>query len=460
MNYLFAHVIFFVYLCALFVHMTKKKIIILQENLFANTDANSKLVFRLCEQLLKIGYNVSVLGIANHEAEQVEEYKGIHLIHEPDNRAKEVRQLKDRLGRFHWLRYVIRPRSIWYRINNDRYTPFYLETRSWLRKHTHEYDALIACCSPYYPLALAAEVADRIPVIFYKIDPVGSWPDKSNGDAALSTIENEIKWDNVAARIIMPDVVYRDYMRLPTKVNGGKVAVVQFPNVRRFEIGDWRFEIGDWGLNNENQVNLFFIGKFYATIRHPQYLFDLMEALGGTGIVLHIVGPINYMGFDKEYIEKYFTNKIENIRFHGAVPPNEADALLTKADGLVHLGNSVDTAMPSKILDYISSGKPILNICKIPTCPTLSLMERYPIGLTIFEQSDVSDQYSVVSCRSSVISEEIVEQVKEFCITNKGKQIPYEQIEKLYPECTIEYVGNQFDETIQAAINEFKTNKI
>lgn len=458
MAYALAYVIFFLYLCALFVRMTKKKILILQEDLFAIPDANAKLVFRIAMQLQEIGYDVSVLGIANKEAEQVEKYRGIRLIHEPDYKAKEVRHLKERLGRFHWLRYILRPRSIWYRINNDRYTPFSLETRSWLRKHTHEYDALIACCSPYYPLALAAEVADRIPVIYYKIDPVGSWGDKSNGDAALSTIENEIKWDNVAARIIMPDVVYRDYMRLPTKVNGHKTTVAQFPNVRPIVPHQQRSKIVV--SFEKDKINLLFVGKFYAEIRHPQYLFDLMEQLRDTPIVLHIVGPLNYMGFDQAYIDRYFTNKIPNIQFHGAVPPTEADDILLYADGLVHLGNSVDTAMPSKILDYISSGKPILNICKIPTCPTLPLMERYPIGLTIYERSDVSDQYSVVSCRSSVISEEIVEQVKEFCITNKGKQIPYEQIERLYPECTIEYVGNQFEETIQAAINEFKTNKI
>ena len=444
MAYALAYVIFFYYLCALFVRMTKKKILILQEDLFAVPDANAKLVFRIGIQLLKIGYNVSVLGIAHNEKEQEDEYKGIHLIHEPDNMTKEMRRLKERLGRFHWLRYILRPRSIWYRINNKNYTPFYLETRSWLRKHVHEYDALIACCSPYYPLSLAAEVADRVPVIYYKIDPVGSWGEKSNGDVALSTVENEIKWDSVASRIIMPDVVYRDYMRLPTKVNGHKTTVAQFPNVRPIVPQQQRSKIVE--SYEKDKINLLFVGKFYADIRHPQYLFDLMEQLRDTQIALHIVGPLNYMGFDKAYIDRYFTNKIPNIHFHGAVPPAEADDILLYADGLVHLGNSVDTAMPSKILDYISSGKPILNICKIHTCPTLPLMARYPIGMTIFEDEGINELVS--------------ERVKDFCIKNRGKQVPYNEIKKLYPECTIEYVGNQFDETIRAAIKEFKTNKI
>ena len=426
----------------------KGKILILQDGLFNSPDANAKLVWRLSEHLVGLGYDVTMLSKAN-DKEHVVEYHGVHLIHEPVDIAIRERKLTERLGKWKWLRYLISWRAIDYRLNKENIDPFVIEMRRWLGKHVNEYDALMACCSPYYPILLASEVADRIPVIYYKIDPMGSWGDKTRRDTELSTVENEVKWDNVAMKIMMPDVVYKDYMRLETKVNGEKVTIVQFPNVRKLTIGDLQLKIEDWRLKNENQVNLLFVGKFYADIRHPQYLFDLMEKLAGTGIVLHIVGPINYMGFDKEYIEKYFTNKKENIRFHGAVPPPEADALLTQADVLVHVGNSVDTAMPSKILDYISSGKPILNICKIRTCPTIPLMERYPLGLTLFEPSTVSSQLSVVS-------DEIVKQVKDFCMKNKGKQVPYEQIEKLYPECTIEYVGKQFDEAIQDAIKEFK----
>ena len=430
--------------------MQKNKILILQPSLFSSPDANAKLVWRLSEYLVQHGYDVSMLGVASEE-EHIANYHGVHLIHQPVDIAKRVRQLTMRLGKFKWLRYLISWRAIAYRLNDEHLDPFVLEMRRWLKQHVCEYDVLIACCSPCYPLLLASEIADILPVIFYKIDPIGSWGDKSEREKALATLENEIKWDNMAARIIMPDVVHRDYMHLPTKVNGHKVVVAQFPNVRQIVPLSSPSKIVE--QFDRTKINLLFVGKFYATVRHPQYLFDLMERLRDTNIVLHIVGPLNYMGFDKVYIDTYFTNKIPNIRFHGAVLPNEADDLLLYADVLVHVGNSVDTAMPSKILDYISSGRPILNICKIRTCPTLSLMEKYPLGLTVFEDESISDQ-------SSESSNQLVEDVKLFCIENKGKQVPYAAIEKLYPECTIEYVGKQFDETIQAAINEFNKTKI
>ncbi len=420
--------------------MVKRKILILQDSLFEVADANAKLVFRIASQLCKTGYDVSILGIAKTEKEYAVDYNGIHLIHEPADRVNAARRLKSRLGRWNMMRYLLMPRTIWYRVNNKQYEPFFLEARQWLNNHVYDFDALIACCSPYYPLQLAAENADRIPVIYYKIDPVSSWEDKSSKDASLSTIENEIKWDNVASRMIMPDVVYRDYMHLPTKKNGHKVVVGQFPNVRRIIRLKKKSRVV--ATFEADKTNLLFVGKFYAKVRHPQYLFDLMEQLRNTNIVLHIVGPLNYMGFNQAYINKYFTNQVPNIRFHGAVPPEEADDILLYADGLAHVGNNIDTAMPSKILDYISSGKPILNICKIRTCPTIPLMKRYPMGMTIFEDEP--------------LDEPKLTKIKCFLAENKGKQVPYEQIEKLYPECTIEYVGKQFDDTIQSAINEFR----
>ncbi len=423
----------------------KQKILILQERLFDSPNANSKVVFRICARLRQIGCDVHVLGVAKTATEHIVEYGGIHLIHEPADRVKDIRDLKQRLGRFSWLGYVLRPRSIWYRINNKRSTPFYLEARLWLHKHVSEYDILIACCSPYYTIALAAECAGQIPLIYYKLDPIGVKHGQGDADGAMATVENEMVWDNVASRIITTHAAFGSYVQLPTRVNASKVVLAYFPNIYERKLSGHKINIAAYfGINT---YNLFFVGRFYYHLRHPQFLFDLMERLKDTTIVLHIVGPLDgKMGFEKEFVDKYFTNKIPNIRFHGAVPPEEADDLLLLADGLVHVGNAQECWMPSKILDYISSGKPILNICKIRNCPTLPLMERYPIGMTIFEDEGISDLVS--------------ERVREFCMQNKGRQVPYEQIEKLYPECTIEYVGKQFDDTIQTAIKEFKQKQI
>lgn len=421
--------------------MISKKVLILQETLFNGIDANSKLIFRIAAQLCAVGYDVSILGVARTDKEHVDTYNGIHLIHEPADRAKEARRLSERLGILKQLRYLLMPRTIGYRMQNKNYTPFYIETRRWLQHHVNEYDVLIACCSPYFTLSLAAEVANKIPVIYYKIDPVASWEGKNSRDELLATIENEIAWDNVASRIITTDVIFRYYNQLPTQVNAHKVVLVNYPNIYEHRSTEMISPIVS--SLDPAKVHLFFVGKLYADIRHPQYLFDLMEHLQDKPLELHIVGPLDKRGFSDAFIDKYVANQVPNIIFHGAVSPQEADELLLHANVLVHIGNAVDNCMPSKILDYISTGKPILNICKIPTCPTLPLMKRYPIGMTLDEAESITPQ--------------TVNQVYDFCMSNKEAAVPYSNIEQLYFDSTLEYVGNQFAKAIQDSINEFNT---
>ena len=128
------------------------------------------------------------------------------------------------------------------------------------------------------------------------------------------------------------------------------------------------------------------------------------------------------------------------FRSHGIVPPSVADDIMLQADVLLHVGNAVDSLMPSKILDYISSGKPILNICKIPTCPTLPLMERYPLGMTVNESDE--------------ITEELLDSITRFCTTSKDKSIPFDQIHQLYYDSTIDYVGDRFYDIINEVCNQ------
>ena len=54
------------------------------------------------------------------------------------------------------------------------------------------------------------------------------------------------------------------------------------------------------------------------------------------------------------------------------------------ADVLINLGNTVTNQLPSKIFEYFSSGKPILNLCANPSDPALRYFARYPLALTLF----------------------------------------------------------------------------
>ena len=415
----------------------KRKILFIHDTLFLTPDANARLVFRLINYLQdNFTVDISLLGRANNAEEYVDQYKGCKLIHEPHIRVIECQKLKEKLGRWGWLRYILKPRTLVYRIRNN-VEPYVIEASKWLRQHIVEYDVVIATCSPYYPLLLASEVSKYCPVIFYKIDAMATFPIPQcpNKDTYLATIENEITFDACASKIITTDVIFKYYNQLPTRVNSHKVLLLNYPNVvRRNLSNNTNVIVNSFSKKN---INICFIGKFYLDIRNPQYLLNLMKLLNDWQVVLHIIGNI---GDCEAMINTHLLKKTSNIVYHGTVSPTDVDDVMLQTDILVHVGNSIDTCMPSKILDYISSGKPILNICKIPSCPTLPLMARYPLGLTIYEYEE--------------LTENVISKVAKFCYDNKGKQISFATINELYYDSTIEYVGQKFYEVVESVIKK------
>lgn len=412
------------------------KILFIQDNLFLTPDANVKIVFRLIKYLLdNYNANISLVGRAVYGGEYVDSYHKCKLIHEPYKYIKKYEKLRNRLGKWAFIRYLLMPRAISYRIHNE-VEPYVVEARKWLQSHVNEYDVIVATCSPYYPLLLAAEISKKCPVIFYKIDAMATFPipKKPNKDTYLATIENEVAFDTCASKIITTDVIFKYYNQLPTQVNSGKVVLLNYPNIVERILSNKISAIVE--SFDQKNVNVSFVGKFYSDIRNPKYLFDMMRHLQSSSIILHLIGDL---GECREMLEEYQSNNQCNIVYHGIVSPTEADDILLQSDILVHVGNAEDAYMPSKILDYMSAGKPILNICKIPTCPTLSLMERYPIGLTIYEYEE--------------LTEKKIQEIVEFCMNNKGKKIPFETISKIYYDSTISYVGQKFYEVIQSVIN-------
>lgn len=329
------------------------------------------------------------------------------------------------------------PRTISYQIHKNE-NPYIIEARKWLSAHVKEFDLIIATCAPYYPLKLAAEVADKIPVIYYKIDPVAtvSIMTELNEDTCLATIDNEITYDSCASKIIMTNTIFKYYKQLPTKVNINKVVCMNYPNIvsRKLSINANNKIVKAF---DQNKINICFIGTFYDNVRNPLFLFSLMDKLQDSNIVLHIIGRL---GDCEMMFENFLSRSNVKIIYYGIVHPTTADDIMLQADVLVNIGNTSDAYMPSKILDYISSGKPILNICKIPSCPTLPLMARYPLGMTVYEYED--------------LTENVIANVAKFCYDNKGKQIPFTTISKLYYDSTIEYVGQKFYEVIKSVIKK------
>ena len=122
------------------------------------------------------------------------------------------------------------------------------------------------------------------------------------------------------------------------------------------------------------------------------------------------------------------------------LPPHQADQLLMQSDILVHIGNTRPDMLPSKILDYISTGKPIINLYQHDQCPTLTILEKYPLKINIRV--------------GSTLTADLLHQIKDFCFNNRGIQIPFSEIESFYTQYTPKVVGDIFYETLYSVTNK------
>ena len=183
-------------------------------------------------------------------------------------------------------------------------------------------------------------------------------------------------------------------------------------------------------------IHFVFVGQFYETIRNPKYLLDMFLQLP-KNYVLHIVG-----GGCEQVVMQYKEQLQDRLILHGWVSKDEADKCISKYDVLVNVNNTITNQMPSKLFEYIGTGKPIVNICKTDHCLSLPYIERYENGTSIVE----SDETILAN----------VEKTIGFVETHRGSVLDTEDILNSFNSNTDVYVAGLIrDKIIEEERNKY-----
>lgn len=129
---------------------------------------------------------------------------------------------------------------------------------------------------------------------------------------------------------------------------------------------------------------LVFTGTLYRDIRNPGYLLRLLKGVFNRRpqTEMHFFGRINDC---MEYFEPFREHLGKRLFLHGPVNREQALAEIAAADILVNLGNATTYQLPSKIVDYASTGRPILNLITEAADSSLDVLRRYPAHLPLRE---------------------------------------------------------------------------
>lgn len=205
-----------------------------------------------------------------------------------------------------------------------------------------------------------------------------------------------------------------------------KSEFLDLPGLSTRYMNEERFDV-----EGTDYLNIVYTGNLWKSIRSPKYFLDLLiEAITYLERTIKInfysqgdCGEIIKVGVDKGIA-------IDN----GYVSNTMIPGILSRADFLLNIGNSFSgkvTSFPSKTIEYIATGKPIIHIDGGENDSATEYIKRYPNSIIIYPEEKFETN---------------VLRLVDFIKNNYCKIVPFDVAKSLFfkntPEYTIERIIN------------------
>ena len=253
--------------------------------------------------------------------------------------------------------------------------------------------------------------------ILYQVDPCYSKMTESS-----ATLDSRKKFEcqvySSADLVLTTPIICDEAAHNHCKKYIHKFVPIDFPNVTKYYANYMHHK-----QYNENgkTITCLFAGSIYSNVRDPRYTLQLFKKLNNDHLRFILVGVR-----EEQLPEQYHTGWIQCM---GVRSLDETRNMIANADFLVNIGNAMNNQVPSKLFEYISTGLPIINVCKNDNCPTKQYMEKYPYAISLIEKPDELDAN--------------VEKLQNFILENIGKHSNIDEILQIYDTCTPQYCAIQ-----------------
>ncbi len=182
-------------------------------------------------------------------------------------------------------------------------------------------------------------------------------------------------------------------------------------------------------MNTGNAINkrvVLYAGALSSKYRDPTYIIRAFAFVKSARLVI-------YVSNGEEWVKKIAENN-NNVEVHGRVSHETIVAEMQNADAFLNIGNNLELQAPSKLIEYISYGKPIVSSLKIENDTSQNYLLKYPMGIIIDER---------------VVTYEAAAAQIDTLIENRDGAVSYECLKKAYytntPEAFIEMLNSVYD---------------
>ncbi|MCR4615383.1 MAG: glycosyltransferase [Clostridiales bacterium] len=175
--------------------------------------------------------------------------------------------------------------------------------------------------------------------------------------------------------------------------------------------------------DHNGKTILRYFGNFYKNIRNPDMLIKMISDLDPQKY------RVEFYGSGCEYLSNSYEQLPPCVYLMGSVDHDECIRLTADADVLINLGNTCANQMPSKVFEYIGSGKPILNFYFNENECSMKYLLSYPRILNVRYDQKVSG-----------------DELDEFL--RNAEKIPEEEIRKIYSDVLSDSVVKKISDFI------------
>ena len=135
-------------------------------------------------------------------------------------------------------------------------------------------------------------------------------------------------------------------------------------------------------LGGDGTIDMVYLGVLYPGLRAPDGLLALFAAMQAKNnkLRLHFFGDIKGC---EEAFSPYRELVGTVIHTHGPIPRTAVAATMAAADILVNLGNATTHQLPSKLVEYIAAGRPILNVARFRNDTAEMFLQSHPATLSV-----------------------------------------------------------------------------
>lgn len=183
-------------------------------------------------------------------------------------------------------------------------------------------------------------------------------------------------------------------------------------------------------------IKFVFLGTLVENVRSPKLLLKFFDRLIKKNP--NVVFELNFYGEYSNCLHHFYDYPDllnQSIFLRGYIDRDKVNDVIKKADLLLNIGNINEYQEPSKLIEYMYSGKKILNICSIVADTSEALLRNYPLAYSVFPDE--------------IYNDEILDKVFDF-ITKEKKQINKETLNIILNDYFLDTISDKYFNLITA----------